>query len=299
MATAFISPSAPYHHHHQQQPQDQHQHYNSYSSGYLHSVSATSISGTISPVEPRRPSDDSEAGHAHQQSPLSLPSILEVFSKKKPLGYAPPLPSAPLPPPQSLPSPFTSAPPPKPFADLGSPDKNSPPRTLHASSSTFSRPDTHPAFADPVLPALASRPVPHLLNTFPGHYASPPVTLAQVEAQHRPAEAQSLSARHRLPPPPRPLPSLYLEMGRLSPEQLLPSAYSISLGYSAGPRRPLPYEARGSPPGYGKEADYPPHRASDHKAAFEKHFQTNGYQDALQVVGFGSELRKRHAQAVN
>jgi len=249
----------------------------------------------ISPVEPRRPSDDSEAGHTHRQSLSSLPSILEVFFEKKPLGYAHPPPSLPLPTPQSLPSPFTSAPPPRPFADLGSRDKNPSPRTLHPSSSTFSRPDTLPAFADPVLPALASRPVPSPLNIFSGHHASPPIQLEQVEAEHRHAEAQFLSAGHRTPPPPRPLPSLYSETGRLPPGQLPPSAYPISPRHSAGPRLPSPYEARESPNGYGEEAGYSPHRASDYKAAFDKHFQTNGYQDALQAVGFGSELRKRHA----
>lgn len=295
IATALISPCAPYHHHQQLQPQHQHQHHNSYSSGYSHSAPTTSIPGMISPVEPRRPSDDSEAGHTHRQSLPSLPSTLEVFSEKKPLGYAPPPPSAPLPPPQSLPSPFTSAPPPRPLADLGSPDKNPSPRTLHPSSSTFSRPDTLLAFADPVLPALASRPVPPPLNTFPGHHASPPVKRAQVEAEHMHVEAQSLSAGHRPPPPPRPLPSLYSEFGRLPPGQLPPSAYPISPRHSAGPGLPSPYEAWGSPPGYGEEADYSPHRASDHRAVFDKRFQTNGYQDALQAVGFGFELHKRHA----
>lgn len=311
MATALMSPSAPYHHHQQQQhqqqqqqqqqqpqhqqPQHQHQHHNSYSSGYPHSAPATSIPGMVSPVEPRRPSDESETGHSHRQSLPSLPSILEVFSEKKPLGYAPPPPSAPLPPPQSLPSPFTSAPPPRPFADLGSPDKNPSPRTLHPpSSSTYSRPDPLPAFSDPALPALASRPVPPPLNTFPGHHASPPVKLEQVEAEQRHAEAQSLSAGHRPPPPPHPLPSLYSEPGRLPPGQLPLSGYPISPRHSAGAGLPSPYEARG-PPGYGEEADYSPHRTSDYKAAFDKHFQVNGYQDALQAVSFRSALGKPRA----
>jgi hypothetical protein len=93
MATTLISPSAPYHHHHHQ-----HQHHNSFSSGYPHSAPATSIPGMISLVEPRRVSDDSEPAHTHRQSLPSLPSISEVFSEKKVLGYTPPPASAPIPP---------------------------------------------------------------------------------------------------------------------------------------------------------------------------------------------------------
>lgn len=289
IATALISPSAPYRHDQQQQPQQQqqqpqhqqpqhqHQHHDSPSPANSHSAPATSIPGMISPVEPLRPLDDSEAGYTHWQSLPSLPSILEVFSEKKPLGYAPPPPSAPLPPPQSLPSPFTSFPPTHPFADLGSWDKNPSPRTLIPSSSTFSLLDSLLVFADPVLPALASRPIPPPLNTFPGHHASPPIQLKQVEAEHRYAEAQSLSAGPRTPPPADPLFSLNAETGRLPPRQLPPSAYPISPRHSAGPRLPSSYEARESPNGYGEEADYSPHCASDYKAAFDKHFQTNGY----------------------
>ncbi len=306
MATTLISPSAPYHHHHHHahsHHQHQHQHHNSFGSGYPHSAPATSIPGMISPVEPRRPSDDSEHTHAHRQSLPSLPSISEVFSEKKVLGsYAPPPSSAPIPPPQSLPSPFTSAPPPRPFSDVGSPDKNPSPRSLHPASSSFSRPDSLPAFADAALPALASRPVPPPLNTFPRQHTSPPVKLEQLEAEQRHAEAQSHSAGHRPPPPPpqqQPLPSLYAETGRLPPGQYPLSAYPISPRQSAGPGLPSPFESRG-PPSYGDEGNYSPHRPSDYKAAFDKHFQTNGYQDALQTVSFfplvlrqGETLTKR------
>ncbi len=293
--TTLISPSAPYHddHHHQHQ----HQHHNSFSSGYPHSAPATRIPGMISPVEPRRLSDDCEPTHAHRQSLRSLPSISEVFSEKKVLGYAPPPASAPIPPPRGLPSPFTSVPPPRPFADVGSPDKNPSPRTLHPSSSAFPRPDTLPAFADSGLPALASRPVPPPLNTFPRHHSSPPVKPEQLEAEQRHAEAQSLSAGHRPQPPkpPQPLPSLYGETGRLPPGQLPLSSYPISPRQSAGPGLPSPFESPG-PPGYGEEGDYSSHRPSDYKAGFDKHFQTNGYQDALQAVGFASDLRTRYAK---
>ncbi|KAK4156292.1 hypothetical protein C8A00DRAFT_30889 [Chaetomidium leptoderma] len=271
MATALISPNTPYHH----------QHHSSFSSGYPHSAPATGMPGMISPVEPRRPSDDSEHGHAHRQSLPSLPSISEVFSERRSLGYAPPPSGAPMPLGPGLPSPFASAPPPRPFADAGSSDKNPSPRTLHPITSTFARPETLPAFSDPTRPVLASRPVPPPLNTFPGHQPSPPVKLEHFEAEQRHAEGQSLSAGHR-PQPPPPLTGLYSETGRLPPGQLPLSAYPISPRHS-GPPLPSPYDSRG-PPAYGEEGDYPPQRPSDYKANFDKHFQTNGYQDALQAI---------------
>ncbi len=116
----------------------------------------------------------------------------------------------------------------------------------------------------------------------------------KLEAEQRHAEAQSLSAGHR-PQPPQPLPSLYAETGRLPPGQLSLSFYPISLRQSAGPGLFSQFESRG-PRGYGEEGDYSPHRPSEYKAAFDKHFQTNGYQDALQAVGFASDLRTRYTK---
>jgi hypothetical protein len=83
---------------------------------------------------------------------------------------------------------------------------------------------------------------------------------------------------------------LYGETGRLPPGQLPLSAYPISPRHS-GPPLPSPYDAQRTP-GYAEEGDYPHHRPSDYKANFDKHFQTNGYQDALQAVGVGTKLRK-------
>lgn len=289
MATALISPNPSYHH----------QHHNSFSSGYPHSAPTTSMPGMISPVEPRRPSDDSEHGHPHRQSLPSLPSISEMFAEGKSLGHVPPPHSAPMPPAPGLPSPFTSGPPPRPFGDVTSPDKNPSPRTLHPTS-TYPRAEPLSTFPEPPRPALTNRPVPPPLNTFPGQQPSPPVKLEQHEAEQRHAEAQSLSASHR-PQPTHPLPGLYAETGRLPPGQLplseLPmSAYPTSPRHQ-GPPLPSPYESRG-PPGYGEESEYAQLRPSDYKANFDKHFQTNGYQDALQAVGFGFEPTQRRREVV-
>ncbi|KAH6630944.1 hypothetical protein B0J18DRAFT_116599 [Chaetomium sp. MPI-SDFR-AT-0129] len=274
MATAsLISPNTSYQHH---------QHHSSYSSGYPYSAPTTAIPGMISPVEPRRPSDGSEPGHAHRQS---LPSISEVFSDRKPLGYAPPTSAAPGHPAPSLPSPFTSAPPPRPFSDLASPDKNTSPRTFQPTSSVYPRSDTLPAYSDPArhAPGPSSRPVPPPLNTFPGQQPSPPVKVEQLEAEQRHAESQS----HRPPPPPPPQPlhpssSLYGDSGRLPPGQLPLPTYPISPRHGAPPL-PSPYEQQ-RPPAYGEETDYVHHRPSDYKANFDKHFQTTGYQGALEAI---------------
>ncbi|KAK4104089.1 hypothetical protein N658DRAFT_419508 [Parathielavia hyrcaniae] len=272
MAAALISPNTPYHH----------QHHNSFGSGYSHPAPPTNMAGLISPVEPRRPSDGSDNAHPHRQSLPSLPSISEVFSERKSLGYAPP-PSAGSAP--GLPSPFTSAPPSRPFGEVRDSDKNTSPRTLQPTSSTFPRGEPHPAFSDPPRPSLGTRPVPPPLNTFSGQQPSPPVKLEQLEAEHRHAEAQSLSAGHRPPPPlpsQQPLPGLYAETGRLPPGQLPLCAYPTSPRHN-GPPLPSPYDAQRTP-AYGDDADYPQHRSSDYKANFDKHFQTNGYQDALQAI---------------
>lgn len=229
----------------------------------------------ISPVEPRRLSDDSEIAYAHRQS------TSDVFSEKKVLGHAPPPASAPIFPAPSLPLPFTSAPPPRPFADTGSPDKNPSPRMLYPPSSGL----------DSALPALESRLVSPPLDTFPRHRSLPPIKLEQLEAEQRHAEAQFLSGGHR----PQPLPSLPAGTARGPPGQLSLSSYPVSPKQNTGPDFLSRFEPRG-PPSYEEEGHYSPHRQADHKAAFDKHFQTNGYQNVLQAVGFAFELRTRHAK---
>ncbi|KAK4138085.1 hypothetical protein BT67DRAFT_447725 [Trichocladium antarcticum] len=264
MATALISPSGPYHH----------QHHHSFSAGYPHSAPATSsMPGMISPVELRRHSDESESAHSHRQS---LPSISEVISGAKPLSYAPQS-SAPMPPAQGLPSPFSLSASSRPFGDIGGSDKNPSPRTLHPTSSAYPRPEALPAFSDPNRPVLVSRPVPPPLNT----YSSPPVKLEHYESEQRHAEAQSLGAGHRQQPG-QSLPGLYTETARLPPGQLPLSAYPIS-PRNTGPGLPSPYEPQ-RPPTYGDEGDYSHHHTSEYKTVLDKHVESWGYQDALQEV---------------
>jgi hypothetical protein len=271
MATTLISPAAPYSHH---------QHYNSSSSGYPHSAPATSIPGIVSPVEVQRPSDDSKFGHAHRQSLPSLPSISEMISEKKPPGYDPPPSSASMPPNQSLPSPYPSSVAPRLVTDIASPDKDTSPRTLisTSSSSSFPRADPLPPFSDPARPILASRPVPPPLNTYTGQS----VKREQLEAEQRHAEAQALSAGSR-PQPAQPLPGLYAEPGRLPPGQLPLFGYPYSPRPSVSSGLPSPFSSRNPPP-FNEEAEYSHPRPSKYKADFDKHFQTYGYQDALQAV---------------
>ncbi|KAL2259622.1 hypothetical protein VTK26DRAFT_6639 [Humicola hyalothermophila] len=269
MATALVSPSPSYHHH---------QHHNSFSSGYPHSVPATNnIPGMISPVEPRRSSDGSEPTHSHRES---LPSISEVISGTKPISYAQPS-SAPMPPTQSLPSPFSASTPSRPFGDIRGPEKDPSPRALQPAPSAYTRPEPLPAFSDPARPALASAPVPSPLNTFQGQNPSPPLKFEQVEAEQRHPDTQPLSAGSRQQPG-QPLPGLYSETGRLPPGQLPLSAYPIS-PRNAGPGLPSPYEPQ-RPSTFHEDGDYQHHRPSEYKAAFDKHLETWGYQEALRMV---------------
>jgi hypothetical protein len=72
------------------------------------------------------------------------------------------------------------------------------------------------------------------------------------------------------------------------------SAYPISPRHN-GPPLPSPYDAQRTP-GYAEDGDYSHHRPSDYKANFDKHFQTNGYQDALQAVRLGHKPRKQSGE---
>lgn len=265
MATAtLISPSAPYH-----------QHHSSFNPSYPHSAPATSIPSMISPIEPRRPADETDSSQTHRQS---LPSISEVISATKPGAFPPPPPITQS---QTLPPPFASSGPPRPFEQLGA-DKNSSPRTLHPPSTGYSRPDTLPAISDPSRPLLTNRPAPPPLNTFSGQHHSPPPPLRhdQHDAEQRQGQLQPLSAGHREQT--QQLPGLYAETGRLPPGQLPLSGYPVSPRHN-GPTLPSPYDAQ-RPPMYSEESPEYMHHRLEYKAALDKHFEQWGYSDSLQMV---------------
>ncbi|KAK4168846.1 hypothetical protein QBC43DRAFT_81690 [Cladorrhinum sp. PSN259] len=283
MATAtLISPSAPSSYHQQ--------HHSSYNSGYPHSAPVGSIPSMISPIEPRRPTDEADSNHSHRQS---LPSISEVISATKP-GFPPPPPITQS---QTLPSPFASSGPPRPFEQLGS-DKNSSPRTLHPPSTGYSRPDTLPAISDPSRSLLNNRPpAPPPLNTFSGqhHSSPPPLRHDQHEAEQRPGQVQPLSAGHREQSQQQ-LPGLYTETGRLPPGQLPLSGYPVSPRHN-GPTLPSPYDTQ-RPPFHGEESpEYMHHRLSEYKAAIDKHFENWGYQENLQIVANSCRTGYNFAEA--
>ncbi|KAK5658542.1 hypothetical protein OQA88_1934 [Cercophora sp. LCS_1] len=281
MATAaLVSPGGPYHPHHS--------HHSSFSSGYPHSAPPTGMP-MISPLDFRRASDDSEPPQHHRQS---LPSISEVISGTKPTQYAAAAP-APLPPSGSLPSPFSTAPPPRPFGDVGS-DKNPSPRTLHPASS-FPPPNTLPAFSDPSRPAL-SRPAPPPLSTFPPRHPSPPVKVEQHdrELEQRHIEPQPYSAGHQHQPS-QPPPSLYTPPSR-PPGQLPLPQYPISPRQN-GPALPSPFETQ-RPPVYGEERDSSLNRdTGEYRSTLDKAFESWGYNEALTTIAASSRNVTHFAEA--
>lgn len=280
MATAALaSPSGPYHSHH-----------SSFGSGYPHSAPPTGMPGMISPVDSRRASDDSEGPHRQ-----SLPSISEVIGATKPPSYGPPAP-APLPPSQSLPSPFSTSAPPRPFGDVAS-EKNPSPRTLHPSSG-YPRADTLPAFSDPSRPALSSRPgPPPPLNTFSSRHPSPPVNvkLEQHEAEQRHAEAQQYSAGHQHQPS-QPPPSLYTPpSARAPPGQLPLPQYPVSPRH-IGPALPSPFESQ-RPPIYSDEREHSHSREGEYRSTLDKAFESWGYNEALNTISTSSRAVTHFAEA--
>ncbi|KAK4191574.1 hypothetical protein QBC35DRAFT_291700 [Podospora australis] len=278
MATAaLISPSASGYH------RDQHHSSSasSYSSGYPHSAPVTSIPGMISPVDARRPTDESESNN-HRQSLPSLPSISEVMGTKPGAFQPVPAPAAPPPLTQTLPSPFPTAAP-RPFGD----EKNQSPRQLHPPTSSYQRPDHLPSLSDPSRPGSLRdhRSIPPL-NTFSAHHHSPTHGHDQRAADRAHAQPP-LSAGHREEPPHR-LPGLYGQTGQLPPGQLPLSAYPVSPRHNGPPTLPSPYEAQQRPPYAGDSSPEYMHqhqRLPDYKAALDTRFESWAYQDALLIIG--------------
>ncbi|KAH8893233.1 hypothetical protein GQ53DRAFT_780705 [Thozetella sp. PMI_491] len=262
MATAtLISPSNAY------QPY----HAPSFSSGY-HAPpppppppsQAPSIHSMVSPAEPpRRTSDEPEIPHRQ-----SLPSIQEVISGTKGPQYphsAPPT----GPPAPSLPSPFSTSAPSRPYGETTT-DPNPSPRTLHPTSN-YPRPEPTPAFSDPARHAVSGRPAPPPLNTFPASHPSPP----RNEPEPRHPEPHSSFPHASQPQPP-----LYAHTGRLPPGQLPLTGYDVS-PRQGGHALPSPYEAQ-RPPIY-EEGDYV-QRPNEYKSTVDRAFEAWSYAEALSDI---------------
>ncbi|KXH60921.1 GATA zinc finger [Colletotrichum salicis] len=272
MATAaLISPSSHY------------GHPSSFSSGYQHHPApGPSIAGMISPIEPRRPLDESETPHRQ-----SLPSLSEVISGAKPSPY-PPSQGSSMSGSQSFPSPFAPGPP-RSYAE--STDKNSPRPPIPAS--TFPpRQDALPAISDPSRPpSFAGRP-PAPLGGFSGAQPSPPLKHEHIrdmrESDPRAAEHAGPYAQHSIPPPPTIYPHPQ-HPGQLPPGQVpLPPAYPVSPRH-AGPPPPFPYEAQ-RPTAHREDPEYGPSRVRTHLDAW-------GYQDCFSRIGSATRTIFNFAEA--
>ncbi|KAF6807983.1 GATA zinc finger domain-containing protein 10 [Colletotrichum sojae] len=243
-------------------------HPTSFSSGYQHAAPGPSIAGMISPVEPRRPSDESETPHRQ-----SLPSLSEVISGAKPSPY-PPSQGSSMSGSQSFPSPFAPGPP-RSYPD-SSADKNSP-RPLHPPSTYASRQDALPAISDPPRPPpFAGRPSGPMSGY--GPQPSPPHKHEHMrEPDARPGEQTGPYAQAPAPPPP----TIYPHPGQLPPGQVPLPAYPVSPRHG-GPPVPSPYEAQ-RPVVHGEEPEYGAARPQFDRT-LTRHLDAWGYQDCLSRV---------------
>ncbi|KAL0942337.1 GATA zinc finger protein [Colletotrichum truncatum] len=249
-------------------------HPTSFSSGYQHAAPGPSIAGMISPVEPRRPSDESETPHRQ-----SLPSLSEVISGAKPSAY-PPSQASSMSGSQSFPSPFAPGPP-RSYAE-SSTDKNSP-RPLHLASTYPPRPEALPAISDaPRPPPFAGRP-PAPMSSFPGPQPSPPHKPEHMrDPDTRAPEPTGPYTHHHAPPPPPP-PTIYPHPhpSQLPPGQVPLPAYPVSPRHG-GPPLPSPYDAQ-RPGVHAEDSEYGPARAQ-YDRTLNRHLDAWGYQDCLSRV---------------
>ncbi|CAK7218863.1 hypothetical protein SEUCBS140593_003698 [Sporothrix eucalyptigena] len=275
MATAaLISPNTPYYPHHppssyssgsyyqgqqgQQQQQQQQQgsqghhshHQHAHSHGQASPTAATA--GMISPVESRRTSDDHDmAGSGgHRQS---LPSLKDIIGKNTSSGYHhspshPPsstTPSGPPPQQSSLPSPFSTTAPPRPFpAESPSDMQHHSPQTMQHSAPYSQRPEPSSSFPAPPRPPLSRR-------------SSPPPPGESSHSQQAGSSSMQ-SVLHSQPPPPQHAP--------MYPPH--PSQHSPHPSHHQRPQEQPPYHHGPPPPRDGRPHDdsppphhaYPPHQ---------------------------------------
>ncbi|KAH7357932.1 GATA zinc finger protein [Plectosphaerella cucumerina] len=240
MATAtLISPANPYHGHH-----------SSYSSSHHHQPSALgpSIAGMISPVEPRRPSDDNDMPQQRQ----SLPSLSEVISGAKPSPFPPSQPpssvSGSV---HSFPSTYGSGPP-RSFPEPPSSDKQSP-RTLHPTSFGPPRPEPLPPFSEQSRPpSYGGRPGP--ISAYPGPQPSPPIKpdhAREMESKMMEHSGPYHHASHQHPP-------YSHHHSQLPPGQIPLPAYPASPRHGHSLPPPPPFESQR--PSHHDDPEYAPAR---------------------------------------
>ncbi|KAF4880497.1 GATA zinc finger domain-containing protein 10 [Colletotrichum siamense] len=246
-------------------------HPTSFSSSYPHPAPGPSIAGMISPVEPRRPSDESETPHRQ-----SLPSLSEVISGAKPSQY-PPSQASSMSGSQSFPSPFAPGPP-RSYAE-SSTDKNSP-RPHHLASTYPPRPDALPAISDPSRPPppFAARPPPPM-SSFSGPQPSPPHKPEHMrDPDPRAPEPAGPYSQHNAPPPPPIYP--HPHANQLPAGQVpLPAAYPVSPRHG-GPPLPSPYDAQRPGVHEAQDSEYGPARPQ-YDRTLNRHLDAWGYSDAL------------------
>lgn len=215
----------------------------------------------ISPVEPRRGSDDSESSHRQ-----SLPSISEVINKAT--AYPPqPTPSTSMPG-SGFPSPYGSAPSRSSFAE----ERHSPPRPVHPSYTPVSEPN--PTYAEPGRSFSSSRPPPPPpLSTLAGPNRSPPMRPEQ-EAP-RSAEAHQVNGSYSHMPP---APSHY------PPGQQPLPPFTGSPGHAGPAPMQSPYESQVRPTHHDEDF----HSRGRYDQTVNRHFEQWSYQDHLARVSEAS-----------
>jgi hypothetical protein len=286
-STAVASPAAPYHGH-----SSFHHVYSSAHSG----GPGASMSGIISPIEPRRPSNDSD--NSHRQS---LPSLSEIMLAEKhgdPFPHSAPT-SAPCPSSSTFPSPFNST---RTFSDpqhtsYPPHEGHSSPQPVHPPPSAFQSRHDVDRFPDPSRPPLHGRPgshgpqppVPSYTSPRAGHQSPP----TKHESTHRPLDQAPRPSPGGLPHPS----SAHSQHHQNPPHSSYPHhPPQLPLGQLPlpGPRHPLSpgYGSAHATPSYEHPPSLPPPRGRYGEPDFDgRSSQSSGGVDrALEQWGYQENL---------
>ncbi|PNH29590.1 hypothetical protein BJF96_g7144 [Verticillium dahliae] len=245
----------------------------------------------ISPVEPRRPSDEKDT--AHRQS---LPSLSEVISGAKPSPFPPTQPPGMTGSSHSFPSPFGSGPS-RHFPEP--PSERQSPRALHPPSFTPRSENALPPFSadHPRPPPFAGRPPPPPLSSYATSQPSPPIKPDHGREpepknnetngvyQHPPQHA----APQQHPPPIYPQP----HQAQLPPGQVPLPAYPVSPRHSSA--LPSPYESQ-RPGVHPEEGDYAPARFQ-YDRPVHRALDAYTYHEYLQRISHSSRTIANFAEA--